>query len=80
MNDFVNAFHFMSDQTSFMLARTVETLKLFGAGFGISVAIAIPLGVVLGHLHRGSVLAIVAYALIALLQRFLTPWVRARTA
>jgi osmoprotectant transport system permease protein len=38
--------------------KTVEHLVLSGATIGVSLLIAIPLGVWLGHLHRGSFLAI----------------------
>ncbi len=37
---------------------TLETLKVAAIGLAISIAIAVPLGVWLGHLHRGSFLAI----------------------
>jgi osmoprotectant transport system permease protein len=37
---------------------TAETLKVAGIGIGISLILAIPLGVWLGHIHRGSFIAI----------------------
>lgn len=37
---------------------TLETLKIAGIGVGISLAIALPIGVLLGHVHRGSFIAI----------------------
>jgi osmoprotectant transport system permease protein len=37
---------------------TLETLKIAGIGMAISIVIAIPLGVLLGHIHRGSFVAI----------------------
>jgi len=37
---------------------TLETLKIAGIGMAIAMAIAIPVGLLLGHLHRGSFLAI----------------------
>jgi osmoprotectant transport system permease protein len=37
---------------------TLETLKVAAIGLAISISIAVPLGVWLGHLHRGSFLAI----------------------
>lgn len=37
---------------------TLETLKIAGIGLGIAMAIALPVGLLLGHLHRGSFLAI----------------------
>jgi osmoprotectant transport system permease protein len=58
VNDFVNAFPFIAHNSHLLWTDTVETLKLFGAGFGIAVLIALPLGVWLGHIHRGQFLAI----------------------
>jgi osmoprotectant transport system permease protein len=37
---------------------TVETLKIAAIGIGISIVIALPIGLWLGHIHRGSFLAI----------------------
>jgi osmoprotectant transport system permease protein len=37
---------------------TLETLKLAGIGVGLSVLIAMPIGLFLGHIHRGSFIAI----------------------
>jgi osmoprotectant transport system permease protein len=37
---------------------TLETLKLAGIGVGLSVLIAMPIGLSLGHIHRGSFIAI----------------------
>jgi osmoprotectant transport system permease protein len=37
---------------------TLETLKIAGIGMAISTVIAIPIGVLLGHIHRGSFIAI----------------------
>lgn len=55
---FVDAVHFVADNASFVGGKTVEHLVLSGAAIGISIAVAVPLGVWLGHLHRGSFLAI----------------------
>ncbi len=55
---FVDAVRFVADNASFVGAKTVEHLLLAGAAIGISIAVAVPLGVWLGHLHRGSFLAI----------------------
>src|SRR3954451_2605717 len=51
-------FTFFSDHSSELIDASIWTLKLFAAAFGISVAIAVPLGVWLGHIHRGRFLAI----------------------
>ena len=37
---------------------TLETLKVAGIGIAISLVIALPVGIWLGHIHRGSFLAI----------------------
>lgn len=52
-------FTFLGDHWSDTLqSEVIWTLKLFAAAFGISVAIAVPLGLWLGHIHRGAFLAI----------------------
>jgi osmoprotectant transport system permease protein len=55
---FGDAIRFVVDNASFVGEKTVEHLVLSGAAIGVSLLIAIPLGVWLGHLHRGSFLAI----------------------
>jgi osmoprotectant transport system permease protein len=55
---FVDAVQFLFDNLSLIWDKTVEHLELSGASVGVALAIAIPLGVWLGHLHRGSFLAI----------------------
>ena len=37
---------------------TLETLKIAGIGMAIAIVIALPIGVLLGHIHRGSFVAI----------------------
>jgi osmoprotectant transport system permease protein len=58
VNDFANAFKFMGDNLSLLLTKTVEHLELSGAAIGVALVIALPIGLGLGHLHRGSFLAI----------------------
>jgi osmoprotectant transport system permease protein len=58
MNDFTNAFKFMGDNASLMFEKTWEHLLLSFASIGVAMLIALPLGVVLGHLHKGSFVAI----------------------
>jgi osmoprotectant transport system permease protein len=58
VSDFRHAFSFMADHTGLLWHKTVEHLALSGAAIGVSLAIAVPLGMWLGHLHRGSFLAI----------------------
>ena len=38
--------------------KALEQLELSGAALGIALGVALPLGVVLGHFHRGSGIAI----------------------
>ena len=54
----VEAFRFVGDHPGFLVTKALEQLELAGAALGIGAAIALPLGVVLGHAHRGSALAI----------------------
>jgi len=58
MQSIIDAFKFIGDNLHFMLTKTLEHLALSGAAIGVAVVIAIPLGVTLGHLHKGSFLAI----------------------
>jgi osmoprotectant transport system permease protein len=59
VNDFVNAFKFIGDHWSDLLQDScLQTLKLFAVAFAISAVIALPLGIWLGHVHRGAFLAI----------------------
>src|ERR1700732_3993290 len=66
VHEFVEAFRFIvhngavaGHPTRPSLAHlALETLKVGAIGVAISLVIAVPLGVWLGHLHRGSFLAI----------------------
>ena len=58
MKDFRDAITFIGDNTSLLVDKSVEQLLLSAAAIGVSLAIAIPLGLWLGHLHRGAWLAI----------------------
>ncbi len=58
MHSIIDAFQFIGDNLHFMLTKTVEHLELSFAAIGVAIVIAIPLGVALGHLHRGSFIAI----------------------
>lgn len=55
---FAHAFRFMYDNPGLMWEKTLEHLEISGLAMGIALLIAIPLGVWLGHIHRGSFLAI----------------------
>ena len=58
MNDFVKAVEFIRDNPGLLWDKVVEHLQLSGAAVGVAVLIAVPIGVWLGHLHRGAFLAI----------------------
>lgn len=58
MSTFIGALEFIVDRRELLLDKTWEHLILSGAAIGAALAIAVPLGVVLGHLHRGSFVAI----------------------
>jgi osmoprotectant transport system permease protein len=58
MNDFVDAFQFIGNNLGLLGTKTLETLWLSARAIIIAAAIAVPLGVWLGHRHRGSFLAI----------------------
>jgi osmoprotectant transport system permease protein len=55
---FVNSFDFMVDQRELLLEKTWDHVLLSGAALAVSICVAVPLGVVLGHLHRGSFIAV----------------------
>jgi osmoprotectant transport system permease protein len=58
LHTFVDAFRFIGDNFGFLLGKAAEQLELSGAAVGIALFVALPLGIVLGHLHRGSGIAI----------------------
>jgi len=58
LHTFVQAFHFIADNPGVLLSKTGDQLELSGAALGIAAGIALPLGVILGHFHRFSGLAI----------------------
>lgn len=58
MDTFVDAIQFLGNNTGLIWDKTVEHLLLSGAAIGVAMVVAIPLGVWLGHLHRGSFIAI----------------------
>jgi osmoprotectant transport system permease protein len=55
MSDLVN---FFTDQTSLILDRTWQHVIIAAIGLVIALVVALPLGVWLGHLHKGSLFAI----------------------
>jgi osmoprotectant transport system permease protein len=58
MNDFTNAFTFIGDNAQLLWDASLQSLKLFAVSFLIAALIALPIGILLGHLHRGAFLAI----------------------
>ena len=55
---FVDAVRFIGDNPSLLLSKALEQLELAGAALGVALLVVLPLGIVLGHLHRGSRVAI----------------------
>ena len=58
MKDFKDAITFMGDHVDLLVDKSVEQLLLSAAAIGVSLVIAIPLALWLGHIHRGAWLAI----------------------
>jgi osmoprotectant transport system permease protein len=67
MHNFIDAFHFIANNGQLtgvpggvptLVYLTLETLKVAAIGIAISLVIAIPIGLWLGHIHRFSFLAI----------------------
>jgi osmoprotectant transport system permease protein len=58
LHTFVEAFRFIADNPHFLVGKAWEQIQLSGASLGVAIAVALPLGVVLGHFHRLSGLAI----------------------
>lgn len=55
---FVDGVRFIVDRQDLILEKTWEHVLLSGAGLAVSILIAVPLGVWLGHVHRGAFLAV----------------------
>ncbi len=58
MHAFVDSVKFFGDHLILIGDKTVAHLELSFAAIAVSIVLSIPLGVGLGHLHRGSFLAI----------------------
>jgi osmoprotectant transport system permease protein len=66
MHNFVDAFKFIgrngqipgSPHFPTLVHLTLETLKIAGIGIAIALVIALPIGIWLGHIHKGSFIAI----------------------
>jgi osmoprotectant transport system permease protein len=55
---FADALRFIADNPGLLAQKALEQLELSAAALGIGTAVALPVGILLGHLHRGSGLAI----------------------
>jgi osmoprotectant transport system permease protein len=58
LHTFVEAVRFIGDNPSLLATKALEQLELSAAALGLALLIALPVGVILGHLHRGSSFAI----------------------
>jgi osmoprotectant transport system permease protein len=58
MDLFVQAFWFIVDNPQLLLEKAGYQLALSATSLGVAIAIAVPIGVVTGHYHRGGFLAI----------------------
>jgi osmoprotectant transport system permease protein len=58
VKDFKDAITFIGHNSGLLVDKSVEQLLLSAAAIGVALAIAIPLGLWLGHIHRGAWLAI----------------------
>jgi osmoprotectant transport system permease protein len=57
VNTFVDSFRFMGDNGHLLLVKTGETAELSAAALAIALLLALPVGLWLGHKHRGLFLA-----------------------
>jgi osmoprotectant transport system permease protein len=55
---FFDAFPFMASHLALLLSQTVQFLEIVAAAVGIAWVLACPLGILLGHLHRGEFIGI----------------------
>ena len=55
---FLEAFRFIGDHPGFLAHKALQQLELSGAAIGLGAAVALPIGIVLGHFHRGANIAI----------------------
>jgi osmoprotectant transport system permease protein len=58
LHTFADAFRFLWNDHSLLTTKALEQLQLSAIAIGIAALIALPLGVWLGHIHRGSFFAI----------------------
>ncbi len=78
LHTFVDAFRFIGSNRSLLLDKAAQQLVLAGAALGLAIAVVLPVGILLGHLRRGSTLAIAgsiagrALPVLVLIAAFLT--------
>jgi osmoprotectant transport system permease protein len=60
---FIDALQFIPDHAALLLDKAAETAQLAFAALGIGIVIALPVGLWLGHRHRGLFLALGASSL-----------------
>jgi len=58
MHTFLGALEFLRDNPGLIWEKVLQHLQLSAAAIGVALVIAIPIGVGLGHVHKGSYLAI----------------------
>jgi len=57
-DDVSDLLNFFADNVSLLVDRTIEHIEISALALAISIAIALPAGILLGHRHTGSFLAI----------------------
>jgi osmoprotectant transport system permease protein len=55
---FVEAFRFIADNPGLLAGKALDQLELAGAALALATVIVLPIGVALGHVHRGANVAI----------------------
>ncbi|HEX6762616.1 MAG TPA: ABC transporter permease subunit [Gaiellaceae bacterium] len=55
---FTGAFQFIADNPHLLVTKAIEQLELAGAALLLAAVVALPVGIALGHLHRGSTVAV----------------------
>ena len=55
---FTGAFQFIADNPHLLVTKAIQQLELAGAALLLAAVVALPVGIALGHLHRGSTVAV----------------------
>jgi osmoprotectant transport system permease protein len=58
LHTFRESLQFIVDHPTFLATKALEQLVLSGAALALALVVALPIGIALGHFHRGSSLAI----------------------